>query len=109
MVLDARNGNILSKIPIGEGCDGAAIDPKTGLVFTSNGAAANISIIRSGKDIALVENIESKKGAKTIAIDTKSHRIYLPTADFEALPADAPKGTRPKMIPGTFQILVFEQ
>ncbi len=108
VVLDAKTGDLVSKIPIGEGCDGAAFDPASGLVFTSNGTASNISIIHSGKLVEFIENINSKKGAKTIAIDTKSHSIYLPTADFEPLPVDAPKGTRPKMIPGTFQILVFE-
>jgi len=58
---------------------------------------------------ALLATVPSKKSARTIAIDAKSHKIYLPAADMEPVPADAPKGTRPKMIPGSFQILVFEQ
>jgi hypothetical protein len=79
------------------------------LVFTSNGAAGTISVIKSGKTIELLTTINSKRSAKTIAIDTKSHKIYLPAAEMEPVPADAPKGTKPKMIPGTFQILVYEQ
>jgi YVTN family beta-propeller protein len=109
VAIDIKDGKIISTIPIGEGCDGAAFDPSNGLVFTSNGAAASISVIKSGKTIELLSTINSKRSAKTIAIDTKSHKIYLPAAEMEPVPADAPKGTRPKMIPGTFQILVFEQ
>jgi YVTN family beta-propeller protein len=109
VAIDMNNGKIISTIPIGEGCDGAAFDPSNGLVFTSNGAAATISIIKSGKSIELITTLNSKRSAKTIAIDTKSHKIYLPAAEMEPVPTDAPKGTKPKMIPGTFQILVYEQ
>lgn len=109
VAIDMKDGKVISTLPIGEGCDGAAFDPSNGLVFTSNGAAGTISVIKSGKNIELLATINSKRSARTIAIDTKKHRLYLPAADMEAVPADAPKGTRPKMIPGTFQILVFEQ
>ena len=55
----------------------------------------------------LVETITTKRGARTISLDSKTHMVYLPTADYEPLPADAPKGTRAKMIPASFQVLVL--
>lgn len=108
VVMDATNGKIVATVPIGEGCDGAAFDPASKLIFTSNGSGT-VSIIKaiSSNEYKLVETIQTKKGARTISLDTKSHMIYLPTADYEPIPADAPKGTRAKMIPGSFQVLVL--
>jgi hypothetical protein len=57
----------------------------------------------------ILENIATKSGARTITIDEKTHRVFLPTADYEPLAADAPKNARPKMIPGSFQVLVLEK
>ena len=67
-----------------------------------------MTIIQEKSDgtYAVIDNLATKKGARTIAIDEKTHLIYLPTAEFEPVPEDAPKGTRPKMIPSTFQILM---
>jgi hypothetical protein len=52
----------------------------------------------------VLENIVTKRGARTIALDKQTHQIYLPTAEFEA--ADPAQKGRPKMKPGTFQVLV---
>jgi len=108
MVMDATNGKIMATVPIGEGCDGAAFDPASKLIFTSNGSGT-VSVVKevSANLFKLVETITSKRGARTISLDSKTHMVYLPTADYESLPADAPKGTRAKMIPGSFQVLVL--
>jgi DNA-binding beta-propeller fold protein YncE len=108
VVMDATNGKIVATVPIGEGCDGAAFDPASKLIFTSNGSGT-VSIVKaiSSNEYTLVETIQTKRGARTISLDTKTHMIYLPTADYEPIPADAPKGTRAKMIPGSFQVLVL--
>ena len=53
---------------------------------------------------SMLENIVTKRGARTIILDKKSHLIYLPTAEFEA--QDPNQKGRPKMKPGTFQVLV---
>jgi len=55
----------------------------------------------------VIDNIPTKRGARTITLDEKTHKLFLPTTEFETLPADAPKGTRPKMVPGSFQVLVL--
>ena len=108
VVMDATNGKIMATVPIGEGCDGAAFDPASKLIFTSNGSGT-VSVVKevSANLFKLVETITSKRGARTISLDSKTHIVYLPTADYEPLPADSPKGTRAKMIPGSFQVLVL--
>jgi YVTN family beta-propeller protein len=110
VAMDATNGSIVAKQPIGDGCDGAAFDPSSSLIFTSNGEGT-ISVVKAenANSLNLIETIPTKKSARTITIDTKTHKLYLPAADMEAIPADAPKGTRPKMVAGSFQILVLSK
>jgi YVTN family beta-propeller protein len=105
MVIDATNGKIVDKLPIGDGCDGTAFDPATKNIYTSNGEGT-ITVIHednAGK-FTVIENVVTKRGARTIALDKATHLIYLPTADFEPM-APGEKG-RPKMKAGTFQVLV---
>jgi YVTN family beta-propeller protein len=110
VAMDATNGTIVAKQTIGEGCDGAAFDPATSLIFTSNGEGT-VSVVKAenANSLKLIETITTKKSARTITIDTKTQKLYLPAADMEALPADAPKGTRPKMVAGSFQVLVLSK
>jgi YVTN family beta-propeller protein len=110
VVVDATNGKIVAQLPIGEGCDGAAFDPSSKLIFTSNGEGT-VTIVKevNANEYKILENIATKRGARTITIDEKTHRVFLPTADYEPLAADAPKNARPKMIPGSFQVLVLEK
>lgn len=106
MVINADNGTIVDKLPIGEGCDGVVFDEDTKNIFTSNGEG-NITVIHeeNANKFMVTETIATKRGARTITLDKKSHLLYLPTADFET-PDPNQKG-RPKMIPGTFQVLVI--
>lgn len=110
IVMDCTNGKIVAQVPIGNGCDGAAFDPATKTIFTSNGEGT-LTVIKevSANEYKVIETVPTKKGARTITIDEKTHRLYLPTADYEPVPADAPKNTRAKMIPGSFQVLVYEK
>ncbi|MEI6583444.1 MAG: YncE family protein [Chitinophagia bacterium] len=107
VVVDALEGNIIAQLPIGEGCDGVAFDPALRMIYTSNGAAGTLSIIQQidANKYQLVDNLPSQKSAKTITLDPVTHWVYLPAAELEPL---APGETgRPKVKPGTFQILVF--
>lgn len=108
MIIDATNGKLTDSIPIGEGCDGVAFDPASKNIYTSNGSGT-ISVIHEDNANAFtkLKDIETKRGARTIALDKNTHKIYLPTADFE--PMDPNQKGRPKMIPGTFQVLVVGQ
>ena len=108
VVMDATNGKIVEKLPIGDGCDGVAFDKERKMIFTSNGEG-NITAIKenSANEFEVKTTIPTKRGARTISIDEKTHTLFLPTADFEPIdPAD--KNARRKMIPGTFQVLVVE-
>ena len=105
IVLDATNGKLIEKLNIGDGCDGVAFDGETKTVFASNGEGS-LSVIseRSANKYETIVTMPTHKGARTITVDPLTHLVYLPTADFEA--GDAPNA-RPKMIPGTFQVLVI--
>ena len=74
-------------------------------IYTSNGEGT-VTVVHEeeANKFIVVENIVSKKGARTIALDKATHLLYVPTAEFEAMEAGQ-KG-RPKMKAGTFQILV---
>jgi hypothetical protein len=105
MIIDATNGNIIDKITIGDGCDGVAFDATTKTIYTANGEGT-ITVIQeeNAAKFSLVENIVTKKGARTITLDNQTHLLYLPTADFEQ--ADPNQKGRPKLKSGTFQVLV---
>ncbi|HEY4322922.1 MAG TPA: YncE family protein [Mucilaginibacter sp.] len=107
IVLDAKNGNILAKFPIGR-CDGMAFDPGLKLAYSSNGEGT-ISVVRelSADKFEFVENIPTEPGARTIGIDTNTHKLYLPTAQLKPVePTTDNPHPRPHQIPGTFHILV---
>jgi len=105
IVLNAETGTVVDKLPIGGGCDGASFDPALKNIFTSNGADGTITVIHEdgGDKYSVIENIVTKKGARTITIDEPTHKLYTPTAELEP---STGKG-RPKAIPGTFQVLVI--
>ena len=104
IVVNSENGNVVKELPIGDGCDGVAFDPGLKYAFSSNGDGT-LTVIheKSASDIAVIDNVPTKKGARTIAVDEKAHKVYLPTADFGAAAAGE---KRPPMIPGTFQVVV---
>jgi DNA-binding beta-propeller fold protein YncE len=107
-VSDVDSGNVIAAVPIGEGVDANAFDPETGLAFSSNGEGT-LTVVREtspGKFDA--ETIPTQRSARTMALDTKTHKIYLPTAEFAPLPA-TPAGSpkpRPAMIKDSFAVLV---
>lgn len=104
IVLDAEKGNMVADIAIGKGCDGAAFDTALKNIYTSNGEGTMSVIHEDSKDkYTLSETVQTKKGARTIALDEQTHRLYLPTAEFQASTGNE----RPKMILGTFQVLVI--
>jgi len=106
MIIDATNGAVVDKITIGDGCDGVAFDAATKNIYTANGADGTLSVIHeeSPSKFTLIENITTKKSARTIILDNQSHLIYLPAAELE--PMEPGQKGRPKMKAGTFQILV---
>jgi DNA-binding beta-propeller fold protein YncE len=105
-VVDAGSGKVLATLPIGSGTDGIAFDPGTGCAYASNGEGT-ITVIRptGPTTYEISATIPTRPGARTIVANPGTHRLYLPTAEFAALPKDAKPGTRPTMVPDSFQVL----
>lgn len=110
VMMDSTNGKVLGNVPIGQGVDGAAFDPENKLAFASCGdSSCFIAKEEAPGKLTTVQTLKTERGARTIAIDQKTHNIYLPTAKFEAQ-AEQTSGTqrqRPRPITGTFKILVY--
>jgi len=108
-IVDAANGKVIQTLPIGDGCDGVGFDLFTKNIFTSNGEGTmSVYHEKSANEFENSGTITTKRGARTITVDGQTHLIYLPTAEFEK-PDPAAPNARPRMIPGTFQVLVIGQ
>ena len=111
LVLNADTGKILASFPIGEGNDAAKFDPGLKVAFASNGDGTLAVVHEDGADkFSLVQTVKTELGARTMAVDPKTHRVFLPSADFLPLPppsADTPKPRR-TLVPGSFRVLVLE-
>jgi YVTN family beta-propeller protein len=105
VVVDTSSGKIVSTVPTGGGTDAAAFDPGLKLAFASNGEGT-LTVVRqgSGGKYEVAENVQTQRGARTMAVDPKSHKIYLATAEFGP-PAEGQR--RPTIKPGSFTILVY--
>lgn len=101
-VIDANSGQVIATLPIGAGVDAVAYDPETRLIFCSCGDGTTTIIKQLSADsYNVVQTIKTPNRAKTLALDTRTHKIYLSVADF------AP-GTR-TALPNTFKVLVYKQ
>lgn len=88
-VMNADSGRIITTLPIGDHVDATAFDPETKLVFNSNGEGT-ITVIRqeSPDKYSVVETVKTLPRAKTMALDLKTHRLFLSTTEagqFEVL------------------------
>jgi YVTN family beta-propeller protein len=110
-VLDADSGKVIQSFPITAGTDAAAYDPDSGLIFVST-TAGNIHVFHedSPDKFSVVDTVKTQYGAKTMGLDSKTHRLFLDTADFGAPAAGAGgrgRGGRRRAVPGTFRVLVY--
>jgi DNA-binding beta-propeller fold protein YncE len=111
-VMDADTGKVVTTVPIGAGVDATWFDPGTNYVFNSCGQDGVLTVIHedSPDKYTVVENVTTEKGARTMALNPKTHTIYLALAQVEMLPpADGDTKGRPrrKVQPGTFGLLEF--
>jgi DNA-binding beta-propeller fold protein YncE len=108
-VMDANTGRVLGTAPIGEGADGAGFDPAARLAFASCGEGVLTAVTRAGSGTPEVaQTLATQRGARTMTLDERTHRIYLVTASFGPPPpatAEHPH-PRPTILPGTFRLLV---
>ena len=108
LMMDSTNGRIVAQVPIGAGVDATWFDPGTGYAFSSCGdGTTTIAKEESPDKLTVVQKLETERGARTMALDPATHRIYLAAARYEPVAADAPPNTRPKMIPGSMHLLVY--
>jgi hypothetical protein len=112
-VVNADDGKLITTLPVCDGVDATAFDPGTKLIFHSCGDG-NVTVVHedSPNQYTAQEPLPTRAGSRTMAVDTKTHKLFLPTADFEpesAQPAQAGQRPRRKMLPGTFGVLVVEQ
>jgi DNA-binding beta-propeller fold protein YncE len=108
-VTNASTGQVVATPAIGGGVDATAFDPGTSLVFDSCGEGVLTVIHEDSPDkFRVVENVKTQPGARTMALDTHTHNVYLSIAEFEPAPPPAPgQRARRKIVPGTFGLLEF--
>lgn len=109
-IMNADNGQIIQTFPIGTGVDANVYEPKTGLVFSAMRDASVYVFHEDTRDkFSRVEVVQTEFGARNIALDPKTHNLFLDTADFSTAPA--PTATQPNPqpvpVPGTFRLLVY--
>jgi len=111
VVLDAETGKVITTLPTGGRVDGAGFDPGLKRAYSSCGEGVLTVVQEENPDsFKVLTNVPTQAGARTISVSAKTHRIYLPTAEFGPTPektADNPR-PRPTLKPGTFMILVVE-
>ena len=109
MISDADSGKVVQTLEIGPGPDGCVFDAETGLIFSSSGGDGTLAIIReqSPGRYEVAKTVKTQVSAKTIALDPKTHRLYLSAATPEpAAAASTKKGGRRRYVPGSFVVLV---
>jgi DNA-binding beta-propeller fold protein YncE len=111
VVLDAETGKVITTLPTGGRVDGAAFDPGLKRAYSSCGEG-ELTVVQevSPDSFKVLANVPIQTGARTISLSAKTHRIYLPTAEFGPAPektTDNPR-PRPALKPGTFTVLVIE-
>jgi YVTN family beta-propeller protein len=104
-VVSATSGEVVASLPVGEEPDAAFYDAARHLAYVPSGGKGTLSVIavRGRQDVALVQTVQTRLGARTGAVDPKTGKVYLPSAEYDA---SAQPGGRPKMKPGGFAVLV---
>ncbi len=108
-VVNADSGKVITTLPIGQGVDANGFDPETGFAFASCGEGVLTVVKEESPDkFSVVENVPTERGARTMALDPKSHQIFLVTAKFGPPPATTAEQPRPRpaILPDTFEVLV---
>src|SRR5204862_6300142 len=101
VVVHAEGGKVIAQLPIGDRVDGTQYDPATGNVFNSCGDGTLTVIHQDSPDkYTVLQNVETMKGAKTVAVDARHHRVFTS--------AKVPPGATTPAPPGTMAVLVVE-
>jgi hypothetical protein len=109
-MLDTETGKVVATVPIGAGVDGCAFDDATQLAFASCGeGATTIAKEETPEKLTVVQTLKTEPRARTMALDPQTHRIYLPSAQFQPVPSPSPGASpgRPAIVPNTLKLLVY--
>jgi DNA-binding beta-propeller fold protein YncE len=109
-VVDADSGKVIATLPIGDGVDATAFDDDTKLAFAScREGVLNVVHEESPDKFVLAENVPTQFGARTMALDSKTHNVFTVTAKFGPPPAPTADNPhpRPSILPDTFVVLVL--
>lgn len=106
-VVNADTGKVVATPEICQGPDASAFDPATDYAFASCGDG-NLTVVHeeSPDKFTVVDNVPTKRSARTMGLDLKTHKIFLSSAEFEP---PAPGERRGKMKPGSFAILIVKK
>jgi YVTN family beta-propeller protein len=110
VMLDTESGKVVGTVPIGAGVDGCAFDSATQLAFASCGDGTTTIASEEAPDkLTVLQTLKTERGARTMALDPKTHSIYLPSAQFQPAPSPSPGAspTRPGIVPNTLKLLVY--
>jgi YVTN family beta-propeller protein len=110
VVMDADTGKVVATPTIGKGPDACAFDPQAGLAFSSNGQDGTLTLVKeeAPDKFSVAATVPTQRGARTMALDTQTHNIYLVTARFgPPPPSDNGERRRPSIEPNSFVILVY--
>jgi len=109
VVLNAKDGKIITSLPIGSGVDGAVFNPATKEAFSSQGDGT-LTVVqeKSPTSFVVTQNVQTQRSAKTLTLDSKTNQIYLIAAEFTPPPTPPPAGRRGRgqMVPDSFAIIV---
>ncbi|HUX59186.1 MAG TPA: hypothetical protein VMV77_19600 [Bacteroidales bacterium] len=112
VIIDALDEHIVSTLPIGDGCDGVKFDPGMKRAFSSNGEGTMTVVQEIDKDnYQVIANVTTAPGARTLALDTNTHHIYMPTAEMNPSPEPTADNPRPRrsIKPGSFFVMDIVQ
>ena len=108
LMMDSTTGKVLAEVPIGAGVDATWFDPGTGYAFSSTSTGTvTVAHEDSPSRMTVVQTLETARGARTMALDPATHRIYVAAAKYQNPPADAPASARPTLVPGSMHLLVY--
>jgi DNA-binding beta-propeller fold protein YncE len=108
-VVDGTDGRVVGTVPIGGHVDACVFEPMTHRVFSSNGDGTLTVADASGPTVRVIATIETELGARTMALDPRTHHLFLVTAQYGPAPSATEENPhpRPPTIPGTFTLLVY--
>jgi len=109
-VVDTESGRVVATPAIGNGPDAAGFSHADGYAFSSNGQSGTLTVVHedSPDRYSVVQNVDTKRGARTMAVDPDGSHVYLVTAEFGPRPEPTAENPRPRptIVPGSFEIIV---